>query len=83
VAKVLKTAGLRQNSGERKGTHIFRHNLASSMLGNGVPQPVIAQTLGHTAPDSLEPYLRADFVHLKECAISVEAFPLAKEVLAI
>jgi len=83
VTKVLKTAGLRQNSGDRKGTHIFRHNLASSMLGNGVPQPVITQTLGHTAPNSLEPYLRADFVHLKECAISVEAFSLAKEVLSI
>ena len=53
------------------------------MLENGVPQPVITQTLGHTAPDSLEPYLRADFIHLKECALSVEQFPLAKEVLSI
>ena len=74
---------MRQNPGDRKGTHIFRHNLASSMLENSVPQPVITQTLGHTAPDSLEPYLRADFVHLKECALSVEQFPLAKEVLSI
>lgn len=83
VAKICRIAGVRQNPGDRKGTHIFRHNLASSMLQNGVPQPVITQTLGHTAPDSLEPYLRADFVHLKECALSVEQFPLAKEVLSI
>ena len=83
VTKALRTAGLRQNPGDRKGTHIFRHNLASSLLENGVPRPVITQALGHTAPDSLEPYMRADFVHLKECAISVESFPLAKEVLAI
>lgn len=83
VAKIFKTAGIRQESGSRKGTHIFRHNLASSMLENGVPQPVITQTLGHTAPDSLEPYLRADFVHLKECALSVESFPLAGEVLSV
>jgi len=83
VTKVLKAAGLRQNPGDRKGTHLFRHNLASSMLGNGIAHPVITQTLGHTAPNSLEPYLRADFIHLKECAISVETFPIAEEVLTI
>lgn len=83
VAKVCRLAGIRQNPGDRKGTHIFRHNLASSMLENGVPQPIITQTLGHTAPNSLEPYLRADFVHLKECALSIEAFPLAEEVFSL
>lgn len=83
VAKVFKAAGIRQTPGSRKGTHLFRHNLASTMLENGVPQPVITQTLGHTAPDSLEPYLRADFVHLKECALSIEIFPLAKGVLSV
>ena len=83
VSKACKLAGIRQDPGNRKGTHIFRHNLASSMLENGVPQPVITQTLGHTAPDSLEPYLRADFVHLKECALSIEDFPLAEEVFSL
>lgn len=83
VAKVCRLAGIRQEPGDRKGTHIFRHNLASSMLENGVPQPVITQMLGHTAPDSLEPYLRADFAHLKECALSIEAFPLAGEVFSL
>lgn len=83
VSKSCRLAGIRQAPGDRKGTHIFRHNLASSMLENGVPQPVITQTLGHTAPDSLEPYLRADFVHLKECALSIEDFPLAEEVFSL
>ena len=83
VTKVLKIAGVRQNHNDRKGTHIFRHNLASTMLQNGVPTPIITHTLGHTAPGSLEPYLRADFVHLKECAISIEEFPLPREVLGI
>ena len=83
VSKACRLAGIRQCPGDRKGTHIFRHNLASSMLENGVPQPVITQTLGHTAPDSLEPYLRADFVHLKECALSIEDCPLAEEVFSL
>lgn len=32
VTKICRIAGVRQNPGDRKGTHIFRHNLASSML---------------------------------------------------
>jgi len=80
AALIMKTAGIRQSKGDRKGFHIFRHHLATSLLGNGVPQPVISRTLGHTSPDSLEPYLRADFPHLKECSINIERFPVSKEV---
>ena len=75
--------GIRQDKGARKGTHIFRHYLASSLMGNGIPQPIISRTLGHTSPDSLEPYLRADFVHLKECALSIENFSVAEDVFAL
>lgn len=81
--RIYQAAGIRQNPGDRKGTHIFRHHAASHMLECGVPQPVISRTLGHTAPDSLEPYLMADFRHLKECALSVAAFPVPEEVLAL
>jgi len=80
--RIMKAAGVRQSKGDRKGFHIFRHHLATTLLGNGVPQPVISQTLGHTSPDSLEAYISADFVHLKECAISIEHFPVSKEVFA-
>jgi len=53
------------------------------MLENGVARPVISKILGHTSPDSLEPYLMADFKHLKDCALSVEAFPIREEVLPL
>lgn len=80
VAKVFKMAGIRQLPGEKKGTHIFRHYAASTMLENGVQQPVISRTLGHSSPQSLEAYLSADFVHLRECALDIGTFPIAKEV---
>ena len=83
VVKILRVVGIRQDKGARKGTHIFRHYLASFLMGNGIPQPIISRTLGHTSPKSLEPYLRADFVHLKECALSIEKFPVADEVFAL
>jgi integrase len=79
--KIMKAANIRQNAGERKGFHIFRHRVATELLGNGVPQPVISSTLGHTSPDSLEAYLSADFKHLKDCALSVERFPMPERVL--
>ena len=83
ACKIMQLAGIRQNPGDRKGTHIFRHHLATALLENGIPRPVISRTLGHTAPDSLEPYLRADFIHLKECAVSIEDFPVAKGVFSL
>jgi len=80
AVRIMKAAGIRQSKGDRKGFHIFRHHLATALLGNGVPQPVISRTLGHTSPDSLEAYLSADFPHLKECSINIERFPVPEEV---
>jgi len=82
TSKIYKEAVIRQEKGDRRGTHLFRHNVATSFLGSGVPRPVISQTLGQTDPLSLEPYLHADFVHLKECALSIEEFPVSGEVFA-
>ena len=82
AVKIFKATGIRQLRGDRKGFHIFRHHLATALLENGVPQPVISRTLGHSSPNSLEPYLSADFVHLKECSINIERFPVPEEVFS-
>jgi len=79
--KIMKAANIRQNTGERRGFHIFRHRVATELLGGGIPQPVISRALGHTSPDSLEAYLSADFKHLKECALSIDRFPMPEGVL--
>ena len=80
AAKIMKAANIRTKAGDRKGFHIFRHHLATTLLGNDVSQPVISRILGHTSPTSLNAYLSADFLHLKECALSIECYPLGKEV---
>ena len=66
---IMGKAGIRQNPGDRKGMHLFRHYLATSLLGYGVEQPIISSTLGHQSPSSLAPYLSADFTHLKELSL--------------
>lgn len=78
--KIMKAANTRQSPGDRRGFHIFRHRVATELLGSGVPQPVISRALGHTSPHSLEAYLSADFKHLKECALSIERFPMPEGV---
>ena len=80
---IFRAAGIRQEAGSRKGLHLFRHHMATEMLGKQIPQPVISRTLGHTSPCSLTPYLHADFVHLKKCALCVSCFPVSEEVFRI
>lgn len=78
--KAYRLAGIRQNKGDHKGTHLFRHHAATRMLENGVQRPVISRTLGHTDPASLAPYLHTDFKHLGELALSLAAYPVPEEV---
>ena len=74
------SAGIRQDKGDRQGAHIFRHHLATSLLENEVAQPVISKLLGHTDPVSIQAYLSADMKHLRDCALSIEDYPLCWEV---
>jgi len=63
--------------------HMLRHRLATKLLENGIARPVISSIIGQTSPGSLDDYLSADFVHLKECAISIERYPVRREVFGI
>lgn len=78
--KIMHKAGVRLKTSDRKGLHLFRHYVATSLLQAGVQQPVISATLGHASPESLNPYLNAEFKRLKECALSIENYPVRKEV---
>ena len=75
----LEKIGVRQN-GCQKGVRLFRHNLASSLLESGIATNVISEILGHTSPLSLNPYIDADLVHLRECGLDISSFPVRKEV---
>lgn len=80
AAKIMKESGIRQSKGDRRGFHIFRHHLVTTLLGSGISQAVISSALGHAAPESLDDYISADFAHLKECALSIASFPVYEGV---
>lgn len=77
---IMKKAGIRNRPHDVKGFHLFRHHLATSLLEKGVEHPVISSTLGHQSPQSLNRYLQSDFIHLKECALNIDCFPVKEEV---
>lgn len=81
AGKIFDAASIRQKPHDRRGSHIFRHNLAASFAGGGIPRPVISATLGHSDPGSLDRYLSVDIRHLRECSLSIEDFPVRKGVL--
>ncbi len=82
LKNVFNEAGVRKDGG-RTGVRIFRHHLATALLGNQVPSPVISSILGHTSPESLNPYVDADLEHLRECSLGIEDYPVAKEVFEL
>ena len=83
VRKVFGLANIRMNKGDRIGTHLFRHHLTVRLLEKDTALPVISNILGHTSPKSVDPYLHTDFYHLKECALSIEPYPVRKGVFDI
>ena len=82
MTRILIQAGVRHEEGQ-KGVRLFRHNLASRLLESDVPTRVISDILGHLSPLSLNPYIDADIKHLRECGLSIEDFPVGKEVFEI
>lgn len=83
AGKLYEAASVRQGRQDRKGAHLFRHNLVASFSRQDIPHPVISATLGHTDSDSLDHYLFADIKHLRDCAINIGCYPVGKEAFSL
>lgn len=57
---------------ERHGMHSLRHTLASRLLEQHTPLPVIAEILGHLSTQSTRVYLHVDLDALRQCALDPE-----------
>ena len=70
ISRIIKASKV--DIGNRKfGPHAMRHTLASRLLGNGIPLPVISESLGHTNTQTTMKYLRIDINNLQRCALGV------------
>lgn len=57
---------------KKKGMHSLRHTLASRLLAENTPLPLISDILGHISSDSTAVYLKVDVSTLRECALNPE-----------
>jgi site-specific recombinase XerD len=56
---------------KRHGPHSLRHSLASGLLGDKTPLPVISAVLGHESTRHTAEYLRIDIEQLRSVALEV------------
>lgn len=70
----MKEAGIKFPQGKKHGPHALRHSLASALLEDNIPMPVISEVLGHNDTESTSTYLRIDINKLKSCALPVPNF---------
>jgi hypothetical protein len=65
VTRALKKAGI---ASERKGGYLFRHTLATEMLGRGASLQEIGEVLRHRKADTTRIYAKVDFRALRNLA---------------
>jgi integrase len=66
VGRAIDKAGV---ASSRKGAHVFRHSLATAMLGRGASLTEIGQVLRHYDPDSTGIYAKVDLKALRPLAL--------------
>lgn len=72
LVKYIRDSGIPISRETPSGMHSLRHTLASTLLAENVPLPVISEILGHSNMKSTEVYLHIDHVRLRECALNPE-----------
>jgi len=73
VAKYMRAANIKDWQQKKHGTHALRHSMASNMLRNNVPMPIIGTILGHQSSESTKIYLSIDIDKLKTCPLPMPA----------
>ncbi len=71
VTKAFRDANIIVNPGRKHGPHALGASLATAMLENEVPLPVISETLSHSNTDTTKIYLKVDMHHLRKLALEV------------
>ncbi len=71
VTQYMSKAGVLIPEGKKHGPHALRHSLASALLHNNTPMPVISEILGHTDTETTSIYLKIDILHLRNYALDV------------
>ena len=67
----MRQAGITHEGSRKHGPHALRHSLATVLLEQNTPLPVITGILGHKNPETTKIYLAIDLTSLRKCALIV------------
>ena len=70
VYKNLEKAGIERRC-RKRGAHTLRHSLATTMLANNTPVPIITGILGHSSSRTTQKYLSIDVDGLRQVSLEV------------
>lgn len=79
VTHHMRRAKIKIKDGKKHGPHALRHSLASALLEENTPLPVISEILGHTNTNSTSVYLKIDIRQLRNCSLEALPFEWNKE----
>jgi integrase/recombinase XerD len=68
ITKYTRLSGISVEN-KKRGMHSLRHTLASTLLEQGTPLPVISEILGHISSASTNIYLNTSIEGLMKCSI--------------
>lgn len=69
AAGAFARAGIATHGGTGRGMRVLRASLATRMLQQDTPLPVISQALGHRGIDSAKHYLAGDEARMRQCCL--------------
>lgn len=70
MKRLFKKASIKANN-RRTGPHALRHSLASRLLKNNTPMPVITGVLGHKNINTTRTYLNIDVESLRQMSLEI------------
>lgn len=56
-------------NGRKRGSHAIRSSMASGLIADDVPYPIVQKILGHTDPNATKRYVAIDIERLRKCAL--------------
>jgi len=71
IAKYMRIARIPISPHKKRGMHSLRHTLASRLLAEHTPLPIISDILGHASTESTATYLKVDVDQLRQCALDL------------
>lgn len=74
VTQHMRASGIKMQNGKKHGPHALRHSLASALLEENTPLPIISEVLGHANTQSTLAYLKIDVNQLRKCSLTPAIF---------